>query len=120
MPVAFTSVEKKLLHLILDGAAAPGEIATGAQKLIISLRDRGVSAEELEHALNSRAAIPKYTRPDFGLIVCPFKKHKGELARDIEPSYLRYMIHFIRNHDDQTFRHKFCGWAEDMEQFLNQ
>jgi hypothetical protein len=120
MPVELTSIERKLLHLILDGGAAPGEISTGASKLISSLRNRGITAEELQHALNSRGIVLKHTRPDYGLIPCPFKKHKGEMARDIEPSYLRFMIGCVRNHEDPTFRQKFSGWADDMEQFLSQ
>ena len=120
MPVELTSIERKLLHLILDGSAAPGEISTGASKLVTSLRNRGVTADELEFALTSRGIVLKHTRRDFGLIPCPFKKHKGELARDIPPSYLRYMVSYIREHDDPDFRRKFSGWADDMEQFLAQ
>jgi hypothetical protein len=118
MPVALTPLETKLLHLILNGAAAPGEIATGSAKLVESLRKRGVEAEEIENTLNR--AVPRYTRPDFGLVTCPFKKHKGELARDIDPNYLKYMISWVRNHNDPGVIQKFSQWADDMEVFLNQ
>jgi hypothetical protein len=121
MPIALTSIEAKLLRLVMDGAAAPGEIATGAQKFIESLRKRGVSAEEIETAFTSHGlALPKYTRPDFGLIACPFKKHKGELARDIDPHYLRFMVGWIRSHQDPDIPKKFGQWADDMESFLAQ
>jgi hypothetical protein len=118
MSVTLTPLETKLLHLVLNGAAAPGEVATGASKLIESLRNRGVSAEQIENTLSR--AVPRYTRPDYGLIPCPFKKHKGELARDISPDYLKYMISWIRSHKDPEIQQKFGAWADDMETFLNQ
>jgi hypothetical protein len=120
MAVALTALELKLLRLVMDGAAAPGEIATGATKLIESLRNRSISAEQIETALASKTVPPKYTRPDYGLIPCPFKKHQGELARDIDPSYLRFMVGWIRSHHDPAIAQKFGRWADDMEQFLNQ
>jgi hypothetical protein len=116
MAIALTTIELKLLRLVMDGAAAPGEVANGATKLVESLRKRGISAEEIELAFASRTVPPKYTRPDFGLIVCPFKKHKDEQARDIDPSYLRFMIGRIRAHPDPAFAQKFGQWADDMEQ----
>jgi hypothetical protein len=103
---------------LLGVLAAPGEVATGATKLVESLRSRGVSAEQIETTLGR--AVPRYTRPDYGLIPCPFKKHKGELARDIDPNYLKYMISWVRNHSDPGVVQKFTGWADDMEQFLSQ
>jgi hypothetical protein len=118
MAITLTPLETKLLHLVLNGAATPGEIGTGATKLVESLRKRGVSAAEIEDTLGR--AVPRYTRPDYGLIACPFKKHKGELARDIDPHYLEYMITWIRNHSDPGVVQKFSQWADDMETFLNQ
>ena len=120
MPVTLTPLETKLLHLVLNGSAAEGEIATGATKLVESLRRRGVSAEQIEHMLGTRGMIPKYTRPDYGLIACPFKKHKGELARDVPPDYLKYMVTWVRTHNDPGVVQKFRQWADDMEIFLNQ
>ena len=120
MVVALTATELKLLRLVMDGAAAPGEVANGATKLVESLRKRGISAEQIETAFASKTVPPKYTRPDYGLIVCPFKKHRGKQARDIDPSYLRYMVGLIRSHPDPAFAQKFGQWADDMEQFLNQ
>ena len=73
MAFALTSIELKLLRLAMDGGAAPGEIAAGATKFVESLRKRGISAEELETAFASKSVLPKYTRPDYGLIPCPFK-----------------------------------------------
>lgn len=121
MPVTLTSVELKLLWLIMDAAAAPGEIANGAKALIESMRKRGVKADEIEAVFASNPrVIPKYSKPDFGLVKCPFKRHKGELARDIDPSYLEFMVEWIRTHEDPTLRRKFGQWADQMEQFLNQ
>ena len=79
MAITLTPLEIKLLHLVLNEAAASGEVAIGATKLIESLRSRGVSVEQIETTLGR--TVPRYTRPDYGLIPCPFKKHKGELAR---------------------------------------
>lgn len=118
MAITLTPLETKLLHLVLNGAAAPGEVTTGATKLVESLRSRGVSAEQIEHTLSR--TVPQYTRPDYGLIPCPFKKHKGELARDISPDYLKYMVSWVRNHNDPEVVQKFRQWADDMETFLNQ
>jgi hypothetical protein len=118
MALTLTPLEMKLLHLVLNGAAAPGEVKTGATKLVESLRNRGVSAEQITNTLNR--AVPQYTRPDYGLIPCPFRKHKDELARDIDPNYLRYMIGWIRSHKDPEVIQKFGAWADDMETFLNQ
>ena len=120
MAVALTATELKLLRLAMDGAAAPGEIANGATKLVESLRKRGISAEQIETAFASKTVPPKYTRPDYGLVVCPFKKHRGEQARDIDPSYIRYMVGWIRSEHDPGIAEKFDQWADDMEQFLNQ
>ena len=120
MPITLTTIEAKLLRLIMDGAAAPGEVATGAQKFVESLRKRGISAEDIENTFVTQGVLPRYTRPDYGLIACPFKKHKGELARDIDPHYLQFMVTWIRNHDDPEVRSKFGQWADNMEQFLNQ
>jgi hypothetical protein len=118
MALTLTALETKLLHLVLNDGAAPGEVAVGATKLVESLRNRGVSAAEIEHTLGR--AVPHYTRPDYGLIACPFKKHKGELARDIDPNYLKYMVGWVRNHSDPGVVQKFSQWADDMETFLNQ
>jgi hypothetical protein len=120
MPITLTPLETKLLHLVLNGGAAEGEIATGANKLVESLRRRGVSAEQSEQMLGAKGMFPKYTRPDYGLIACPFKKHKGELARDLPPDYIRYMIGWIRTHSDPGVQRKFSQWANDMEIFLSQ
>jgi hypothetical protein len=40
MAITLTPLETKLLHLVLNGAAAPGEISIGAAKLVESLRNR--------------------------------------------------------------------------------
>jgi hypothetical protein len=118
MALTLTPLEAKLLHLVLNDGAAPGEIATGAAKLVESLRKRGVDAAEIENTL--ARAVPRYTRPDFGLVPCPFRKHKDELARDIDPNYLKYMIGWVRNHSDPGVVQKFGQWANDMEEFLSQ
>jgi hypothetical protein len=105
MAITLTPLETKLLHLVLNGAAASGEVATGAAKLVESLRNRGVSAEQIENTLGR--TVPRYTRPDYGLIPCPFKKHKNELARDISPDYLRYMVNWVRTHREPAIQEKF-------------
>jgi hypothetical protein len=75
MALTLTPLELKLLHLVLNGGAASGEVATGAAKLVESLRSRGVSAEQIENTL--KKTVPRYTRPDYGLTPCPFKETQG-------------------------------------------
>lgn len=127
--MTYTDKELKLLRLMMNSGAAKGEIDNAATMLAQSLRGRGVSFEDIEIAMKAPGGgagglavpkPPKYTRPDYGLIACPFRKHKGEMASDIDPSYLRYMITWIREHTDPEIQKKFGPWADDMESFLDQ
>jgi hypothetical protein len=95
MPMAMelTPIELKLLRLVLDKGAAPGEIENCALMLIRSLRKRGVSAQEIEEALagtdGEQAPPPRMSRPDYGLCRMPFGKTKGQLFMDLPPYDLR-------------------------------
>jgi hypothetical protein len=113
--------ERKFLRLALCGSAQGAEITTSAQKLIESWRARGVESALIENALEgdhgAEVAI-RMSRPDYGLVVCPFKKHKGELLMDIEPSYLRWILGWIKEDYGRAVRFKDFAYA--VEQFLQQ
>lgn len=125
MPITLTDKQLALVRLMMDPAAAPGEIQNASGMLTLSFRKQGCSAEEIATALQSTSRVvmpkaPKYTRPDYGLITCPFKKHKGEQACDIPADYLRWCINMVRTHQDESFKKRFSQWADDMECFLAQ
>jgi hypothetical protein len=113
--------ERKLLRLALCGSAQGAEITTSAQKLIESWRARGVESSAVENALegNHGAEVAiRMSRPDYGLVVCPFKKHKDEMLMDIPPSYLRWILGWIKEAPDRAARFKDFAYA--VEQFLKQ
>jgi hypothetical protein len=117
-----TDLERKLLRLALCGSAQPGEVLTSGQKLIESLRNRGVESVAIESALDggSNGAEPaiRMSRPDYGLTAMPWGKHKGELFMDIPPSYLRWARHWILLDEERAQR--FEELANAIEQFLEQ
>jgi hypothetical protein len=74
-----TSKERKLLTLMLDSAAAQGEISTSALKFAQSLRARGVEAHAIEQTLASADQPPvRQFGPDLGLCAMPWGKNKGK------------------------------------------
>jgi hypothetical protein len=110
----FTDRELKLIWLMLDGAAAKGEIANAATSLALSLRARAVSAEVFTGSLPA----PR-TRPDYGLCTMPWGKHRGEQFKDIAPSYFRYIIGWIEDpHGDRLPR--MAGLLSDIKAWLAQ
>lgn len=117
-PVAFTEVEIKLLRLVLNKEAAPGEVSTGAQKLIESLRRRGVEAHAIEQAFVQEPLPAKRIRPDFGLTVMLWGRCKGKRFMDIPPSELRSAISWARR--TPGVAEKFSSFLHDAEEFLKQ
>ena len=102
MAVMLTDLERKLLRLVLCATAQPGEIATGAYKLIESLRERGVESAAVEAALEGHDTTeeeepppPVMSCPDYGLTVMPFGQYKGQMFMDIPPRYLRWLHQWI-------------------------
>ena len=115
----FTEIECKLIALALDKAAHPGEIDNSAVMLLRSLRNRGVTSEELIGGLgNGRSGPPIYSRPDFGTCVFPWGKHKGEQLKDISPSYLLWALDWIFETDEKA--EKWAKLAEQIQGFLQQ
>jgi hypothetical protein len=115
-------LERRLVRLALDSSARGGEISTSAQKLVESWRARGVDGTALLNALEggqdgAELAIQR-SKPDWGLTVCPFKKYRGEMLCDIPPSYIRYMLGWIKEAPDREV--KFKDFAYAAKQFLEQ
>jgi hypothetical protein len=84
----------------------------------MSLRRRGVEAEAIERALSLEPLAIKPLRPDSGLTVMVWGKHRGKIIADIPPSYLRYQLEWARSVPDAA--RKFAQFISDVEQFLQQ
>jgi len=117
-----SELERRLVRLALDSSAQGGEISTSATKLIKSLRSRGIDGFVLLNALeggtDGAEAAVQMSRPDWRLTVCPFKKHRGEMLRNIPPSYLRWILGWIKEAPDRAA--KFKDFVHAAEQFLQQ
>jgi hypothetical protein len=118
---ALSELELRLLRLALSPAAQGAEITTAAIKFVESLRARGVDANVIEGALQcdgaDALAVPASV-PDWGLVICPFKAHKGEMLMNCPPDYLRYMQGWIANDPNRAVQ--FADFAYAVEQFLKQ
>ena len=84
----------KLIRLALDsGATEPEAIAAGA-KGFAELRRRGISFQELAHALAREARIAAAPRPAMDALCMPFGKFEGQTLAKIlaqAPDYLRWV-----------------------------
>ena len=116
--VTLSPLESKLLHLALNKAAAMGEVENSARMLIESLRRRDVQASDIEQALAKEPLTIKPLRPDPGLTVMAWGKHRGKIIADVPPSYLRYQLEWARSVPDVA--RKFASFISDVEQFLQQ
>ena len=117
-----TDLERKLLRLALCRSAQLGEITTSAVKFVQSLRDRNVESVLIETVLdggsNDVEPAIRMSHPDYGLVVMPWGKHKGEMFMDIPPNYLRWARHWILQDEERAQR--FQDLAASIEQFLQQ
>ena len=116
--VTLSPLESKLLHLALNKAAAMGEIENSARMLISSWRQRGVNAAEIEQALSKEPIEIKPLKPDFGLTVMRWGKHKGRIFADMPPRDLRSAVQWAKSVPDVA--RKFATFIHDAEAFLNQ
>lgn len=122
--VELTSIEIKLLRLMLDSAAQPGEVSASSLKLAESLRRRGVSAQDIEEALaeagngNGNGVPPKMWKPDYGLCVMPFGKTRGQRFMDLAPYDLRSARRWAMSKPDLA--QKFAEFIHDVDEFLKQ
>ena len=121
MSAAFTERELKLVRLFLDPAASAGEIRNAATKFAESLRNRKVQAETIaafEGALSASKPSPvRYSRPDYGRCRMPFGRNKGKPFTDIEPSYLQFILSWIRANTQAPAFHR--RLAENIESFFS-
>jgi hypothetical protein len=120
-PVQLTALETKLLRLALNEGAAPGEVSISAQKLVESLRRRGISAEAIESTFqDAREPVmeAKKWSPDFGLCTMPWGRHKGERFMDISPHELKSAMYWAQSKPDLARR--FAEFIHDVECFLKQ
>jgi len=120
MAFELTDLGRQLLRPALCSSAQGGEITTSALKLIKSWRDRGVESSSIETAFEGSAAeLPvQLSKPDHGLNMMPFGRHKGELFMDIPPYDLRSTLRWINEAPDRAQRFK--DLAQSIEQFLQQ
>ena len=117
------NMERKLLRLALSPSAHGGEVTTSAIKLINTLRARGVESSAIENALEGSGAenmVPVLSRPDWGMTMLSFGKHKGEMLMDISPSYLRWLLHWISESPERAASPMLSETAHAIEQFFKQ
>jgi len=119
--VELTPLEFKLLSLILDAGAHAGEAEVSRQKLINSLRKRGVSGHHIVETLqngSSDSVPPKISKVDYGLCRFPFGKNKGSLFMDMSPYDLRSASRWAMSKPDLAV--KFAEFIHDVDEFLKQ
>jgi hypothetical protein len=128
MPVAamafrLEDMERKLLRLALSPCAQGGEVTTSAIKLINTLRARGVESSAIENALEGSGAenmAPVISKPDWGMTVLSFGKHKGEMLMDVSPSYLRWVLRWINESPERAASPMLSETANAIKQFFKQ
>ena len=86
------AIEEKLIRLALDKGAQPGEIDNAACMLIKKLRKRGVRADDLIDALETKT-LPAVC----GTLTMPFGKYEGVELAYIPYDYLLWVLRNCRN-----------------------
>jgi hypothetical protein len=113
-----TDKELKLVRLALDPGATDGEWNNAAVMFFRCARARSANAEEFNRNGSTALVVPPMP-VDWGLTVFPWgKKHKGELFKDIPPSYLKYQLEWILSDPDRRIKMK--NLAEAIKAFLKQ
>jgi hypothetical protein len=121
--VELSSVELKLLRLVLDPGAQSGEAENARRKLLQSLAKRGLSSHDIVEVLTDpekaqEMAPPKMSKPDYRLCRMPFGKTKGQSFMDFRPDDLRGAIRWAKRTPELA--KKFAEFIHDGEAFLNQ
>jgi hypothetical protein len=116
--VELTPIEAKLLRLMLDSAAEPGEVSTSSLKFAESLRRRSVSAYEIEQAISAAVGNGTGLQPNYGLCVMPFGRTKGQRFMDLSPYELRSARRWAVHTPDLA--RKFAEFVHDVDEFLRQ
>jgi hypothetical protein len=88
----YTTVETKLINLMLNEAARGGEIDNSAQIFVRSLRQRGVTAQAF---LNGSTDAPASF--DYGGVVLTLKKYRGQTIREVAEEDPDYLIWIVEN-----------------------
>lgn len=116
--MSLTETELKVIALALNPSAEPGEWESAARRFVALLRKRGATSEEFNQTTGGDPLVMPQTVVDWGLTICPFKKHKGEMFRDIDPSYLRWCLGWIGSEPD--LQAKFGDVANAIRAFFKQ
>jgi hypothetical protein len=95
-----TELEQKLLRLALDPAAQPGEIANCGKMLVDSFRKRGMTPDEI---FGQGQAPSAFSKPDPGITVMPFGRHKGKMLKEIPPNYLEWLGDWLEVAGDRAY-----------------
>jgi hypothetical protein len=120
-----SAVEIKLLRLMLDSYAHPGEAEASRRKLIAFLVKRGLSGHDIVELIQTASEQigedglpPKMSRPDYGLCKMPFGKSKGQLFMDLAPYDLRSARRWAM-HTPELAR-KIAEFIHDVDKFFKQ
>jgi hypothetical protein len=123
MPIKpLSSLQAKLMRLVLDSGAADGEALNALSKLRQNLKENGPDPHELVDALQTAGFAtpeesplpPVPTKPDYGLCKIPFGRNKGQLFMDTSP----YELRRLREWCMQTDATKFASIIHDVEAYL--
>jgi hypothetical protein len=116
--VTLSPRELKFLYMALNKGAAPNEVSVSALRLIGSLRERGVEAQDFERAFAVEPPRPDRLKPDYGLCTMPWGKNKGKIFADIPPSDLRSAVDWAKSISGGEV--KFRQFIANAEEFFRQ
>jgi hypothetical protein len=119
-----SSVESKLLRLMLDPQAHSGEAEACRAKLISSLAKRGLNAHDIVESNQTGSDQQfqndqplKMSRPDYGLCKMPFGPNKGRRFMDLAPHDLRFAMRWAMK--TPQLAQKFADFIHDAGAFLD-
>jgi hypothetical protein len=92
----FTPTEQKLIKLGLNSAAHPGEVDNAGAMLFRSLRQRGVSAEQMIASYAQQTSAMRQLEAARGRVV-DFGKFRGKTVGEVPGWYLRWALKNCRD-----------------------